>query len=51
MTDAFDKYNIFAERNGHEHLYTTEYGHETAKEETERLNEVNDGMSYRFEKQ
>lgn len=47
----FDKYNIFGKCNGLERLYTTEYGRETAKEETKRLNEVNDGIDYRFEKQ
>jgi len=49
--DPHDKYNIFAQKNGEEHLYTTEYGYKTAEEETQRLNEINDGISYRFEKQ
>jgi len=49
--DAFDKYNIYGHKDGMKKLYTTEYGLETVREEVERLNDIDDGISYTFEHQ
>jgi len=44
-----DRYNIYGMKNGRKEFYRAENGHAFAEEEVNRLNEVDDGITYVME--